>query len=63
MALPRRKQDPVTLDPEPNDDLVKRIEEWLPGLEAPLTWVRSVNFEIPDGSEPVAPEPTELRRY
>lgn len=62
MALPRRKQEPVAPEPEPNEEIVSRIEAWLPGLEAPLDWIRTVNFELPATDEPDESEPSELRR-
>ncbi len=62
MALPRRKQEPVAPEPEPNEEIVSRIEAWLPGLEAPLDWIRTVNFELPTTDEAEESEPSELRR-
>lgn len=62
MGVPRRKQEPVAPEPEPNEEIVSRIEAWLPGLEAPLDWVRTVNFELPAADEPSGSEPSELRR-
>ena len=62
MGVPRRKQEPVAPEPEPNEEIVSRIEAWLPGLEAPLDWIRTVNFELPTTDEPDESEPSELRR-
>jgi hypothetical protein len=62
MGLPRRKQDPVASESEPNEEIVSRIEAWLPGLTAPLDWIRTVNFELPTTDEPEESEPSELRR-
>jgi hypothetical protein len=38
ILTPWKRDAPVTLD-EANDALVARIDAWLPGLEAPLSWV------------------------
>ncbi len=45
-------------EPGPNEEIISRIEAWLPGLEAPLAWVQTVDFPTPD--EPAESE--ELRR-
>jgi hypothetical protein len=34
----KRDATPVVLD-EVNDDVVARIDAWLPGLDAPLSWM------------------------
>jgi hypothetical protein len=60
MALPRRKQEPVAPEPEPNEEIVSRIEEWLPGLEAPLSWMRPADFPSPDDAD--ESDADELRR-
>jgi hypothetical protein len=38
ILTPWNKQTPVDLD-EANEALVARIDAWLPGLDAPLSWV------------------------
>jgi hypothetical protein len=62
MGVPRRKQEPVAPEPEPNEEIISRIEAWLPGLEAPLDWVRTVDFPTPEETEAPESEPSELRR-
>jgi hypothetical protein len=47
-------------EPEPNEEIVSRIEAWLPGLEAPLDWVQTIDFPSPD--EPDESDASELRR-
>jgi hypothetical protein len=59
MAHLRRKQEPMTPQPEPNDEIVSRIEAWLPGFDAPLAWLQTETIEFPTPDEP---ESTELRR-
>jgi hypothetical protein len=49
-------------DPEPNDEIVNRIEAWLPGLDAPLDWLQTVTVDFPTPDEPSETEPSELRR-
>lgn len=60
MALPRRKQEPMSPEPEPNEEIVSRIEAWLPGLEAPLDWIQTIDFPTPDESD--ESDASELRR-
>ena len=48
----------MAAEPEPNEEIVSRIEAWLPGLEAPLDWVRTIDFPTPDEPD----ESEELRR-
>jgi hypothetical protein len=62
MALSRRKQEPVTPEPEANEEIVSRIEEWLPGLEAPLTWVRTVDLPSPDDDTEETDASEQIRR-
>jgi hypothetical protein len=62
MALLRRNQEPVAPEPETNEQIVSRIEAWLPGLDAPLDWLRTVTVDFPTPDEPATPDPTELRR-
>ncbi len=62
MASLRRKHEPMAPEPESNDEIVNRIEAWLPGLDAPLDWLQTVTVEFPTPDEAPASEPTELRR-
>jgi len=62
MALSRRKPEPMNPDPEPNEEIVNRIEAWLPGLDAPLDWLQTVTVDFPTPDEPADTEPSELRR-
>ena len=59
MASLRRNHEPMAPEPEPNPEIVSRIEAWLPGLDAPLDWIRTVTVDFPT---PDDPEQTELRR-
>jgi len=59
MARLRRKQEPMAPEPEANEEIVSRIEAWLPDLDGPLDWIRTVTVEFPTPEEP---ESSELRR-